>query len=235
MDVIDFGQIDATEGAGGDLVLEQIEQRVPPQHKADDRLDCGLTDRVVHGAKRREVECRGFLDQDVLAGSGRGDGVVGMQIVRRADGEDLHIVACQHRRQIGGDERAIEAGGLRDGACGCLPTARHRHHAGTAIGLPGGDVRSGDPARAVHRDSVAAHEYGPRALRGVAILRAGGRGYLTAARLPQRRGSTCVRRMGANPTGGAGGVVPGSSRTIPRGHAAQAGRRVHHRPRRTSP
>ena len=74
--------------AGGQLGLENVEQRVPPEHEADDALDAGLGHRAAQPPVLVHRQHHRLLDQDVLAGLGGGNALLGVDVVRAADVDD---------------------------------------------------------------------------------------------------------------------------------------------------
>ena len=105
MHVIHFRHEQPTQRPLAQLCANHVKQRIPAQHKTHYRSYARRGNGVLHRPQTRQVQRRRLLNQHVLPGLGGGNRVLRMQIVRRTDHQDIHVIATQHRVQIRRDHR----------------------------------------------------------------------------------------------------------------------------------
>ena len=88
--VIGFDVIRPPDRAVGQQRLEHGEQRVPAEHEADHRPHARRADRLADRDDLFQADAGRLLQQDVLAGAGRGHRMLAMQVLRSADRNDIH-------------------------------------------------------------------------------------------------------------------------------------------------
>jgi hypothetical protein len=94
-----------------------------------------------------QIERNGFFNQNVPAGLGAGDTLFGVQMMRRADGDDLDVVVSEHRIQVRIRLAIPESmlGGL--GFRASAVAAQNAHHLGVGILLESLNVLIRNPPR----------------------------------------------------------------------------------------
>ena len=109
---------DFAEFAVVDEFLGQRHGRYPAIVVPDHVGDAGLGDGIDHFLALRPVHGQRLFAQDHLAVLGRGDGDVGMRVVRRADVDDVDVLAFHQPPPIGLDGCIAPAVGKRLGLVG---------------------------------------------------------------------------------------------------------------------
>ena len=145
--VIDLGVEELTDDRVREQRPDGFKQRVPAQHKADQRLDA----RRAHGGLKRsqagEVERHGLLEQEMFSRLRGCDPLRHVKMVRRADGNDPDSGVVQQIFQVivGAAGRELVLLSLRGGAR--LVPAQDGAHLRVRIGLKSPDVLSRNPTR----------------------------------------------------------------------------------------
>ena len=107
-------EADLAQPAAGPQPPREDQKRVVAQLERDDRPDAGLPHRVANAHQLGDVEAGRLLEQQVLAGPGRRHGLLGVQMVRGRDRDDVHVGRREHVIVAGRDARA----GQRDAVLG---------------------------------------------------------------------------------------------------------------------
>ncbi len=87
--VVHFPVVDPAQETFRQTGPDHGEMLAETAFEADTDPDAGVFDGPLHGCKILDRQTEGFLDDEMLAGLGRRDGLLGMQMVRRADVHDV--------------------------------------------------------------------------------------------------------------------------------------------------
>ena len=145
--VLDGHALERPERVGFAPRDERLDDRVEAQHKVHGRdaraIVAGLDQRV----SAFEAERDRLLDEQVLAGRERGQPHLGVQVRRRRDGHEVHVVAADEVAPVR-DARDVVGHALerRDGDDACSP-----------VGLPGPVQEAAEAAVADQSDAERIH------------------------------------------------------------------------------
>ena len=130
--------------------MHELQERVETQLEGDDRANAGGTDRITDANQLGLVEPGWLLEDEVLSSLCRENRLLGVEVIRRCDGNDIDVVRFQ-QILIAGRQARVRQGnlvlverGLRPGA---IATVEPGHTNVWAL-LECGDVLGGTPANA---------------------------------------------------------------------------------------
>ncbi len=76
-----------------DEFLGHTHRRIPVQNKGNERAHPGLVHGSLHGAQIRQVHGHRLLDQDMFARLGGLNGLGSVQVIGRAQDDDVYLVS----------------------------------------------------------------------------------------------------------------------------------------------
>ena len=118
-------EADVAEPAGASQPARKSQEWVVSQLERHDRPHAGAPDGVANAHQLADVETGRLFEQQVLAGLGRRHGLVGVQMVRRRDGNDVHVRRREDVVVRGRDPRVRQRDSvLREVRAGAVRLAR---------------------------------------------------------------------------------------------------------------
>lgn len=109
---IALGHVDAAETAFVDGCLQALHRRVQAILLDHEEMDFAVIADLDHFINRSQGDAHGFFRDDMLAGFGHLDSVVGVQTAWRGDDDGVEVCLSQHGVEIGEGSGAGFLGGL---------------------------------------------------------------------------------------------------------------------------
>ena len=161
--VVHLGVEQIADRAGSQQRLDVLEQRVPAQHETDDAADAGLFHRVAQGAVLFHRDGHRLLDEDVFSGTGGGDALSGVDVVRPAEVHHVHFSVGQNRIEVVAG-RTVQAHFVDQPLGSLASPATDRDYFHVRIFLPACGMSVGHFARTVngHSQLSVFHDFAPR-------------------------------------------------------------------------
>ena len=149
-------EADVAQPAVGAQPPREFQERVVAQLERHDRADARRPHGVANAHELRDVEAGRLLEHEVLARLGGGHGLLGVQVVRRRDRDDVHVGRREHLVVVRGDAASgsVEAG--TSARLARVRSASRPHSQVTSvsrIALKRGDVLRRAPADAADGDA----------------------------------------------------------------------------------
>jgi hypothetical protein len=133
----------------------EAQVRVVAQLEGDDRADAGRADGVADAHELLLVQARRLLEHEVLARLGRRHRLLGVEVVGRRDGDDVHLGIGEQILVARRDARArcLDPVLLQVGERTVAVAPAQPEDARVRIALEGDDVLRGAPADAADADA----------------------------------------------------------------------------------
>ena len=145
-------EADVAEPAAGAEPPRELQKRIEPEHERHDRAHAGLPHGVANPYELRLVEAGRLFEHEVFAGARGGDRLVGMQMIRGRDRDDVDVARRERLVKAGCEARARQRQpGPGERRASTLDVAHDDpRHVGLRIPLKRRDVLRRAPADSAH-------------------------------------------------------------------------------------